>query len=154
MNSKMQLSGTTQISVRRILEKDYKHIPQLNTELGYSFNLQQVIENMKEICAAGRDVIFVAVNINDEAIGYLHLSPYILIYFERAVNILGLVVSNEYRNLGVGKLLLKAAENWSVEQGYKVIRLVSGDKRIDAHRFYLQNGYTFHKTQKNFKKHL
>lgn len=150
----MDTATQAQVSVRKIREKDLPFIPKLNKELGYDFDMDQVLVNLKEIYKTGRDVIFVAVNDNDNAIGYLHLSPYILIYYQRAVNILGLVVSESYRNFGVGKMLLNEAEQWARINNFGVIRLVSSDYRHDAHRFYLKNGYIHHKTQINFKKEL
>jgi GNAT superfamily N-acetyltransferase len=40
------------------------------------------------------------------------------------------------RSKGYGKKLLSFVQQWSEENGYKIVSLSSGLQRIDAHRFY------------------
>ena len=58
-----------------------------------------------------------------------------------------LVVRQDRRARGVGKLLLDAATDWARGQGCTHLELSSGIGRLDAHRFYLRagmaQGYTF-----------
>ena len=51
-----------------------------------------------------------------------------------------LVVREDRRARGVGKLLLNAATDWGRERGCTHLELSSGIGRIDAHRFYLSQG--------------
>ncbi len=59
------------------------------------------------------------------------------------MRILALVVKQNSRSLGIGKLLLTAAEAWAVEQKLGTILVNSGNReeRIVAHRFYEAMGY-------------
>lgn len=61
-----------------------------------------------------------------------------------------LVVSKEYRNHGVGKLLIQRCESIAKRKKCYRIRLESGNDRIDSHNFYKkigfeQNALTFEK---------
>jgi len=51
-----------------------------------------------------------------------------------------LVVREDRRARGVGKLLVDAAMEWARERGCTHLELASGAGRKDAHRFYLSQG--------------
>lgn len=140
-----------QINVRRIKTTDCHDIYLLNQELGYFYPVEKVKEKIAYIIENTRDIILVAERYN-EVIGYIHGSPYELLYFDSLINILGFVVKEKYRNMGIGSLLLNGLECWAKENGYKGIRLVSGFERRDAHRFYQKHGYVYIKDQKQFRK--
>jgi GNAT superfamily N-acetyltransferase len=53
-----------------------------------------------------------------------------------------LVIATEMQGLGVGKQLVRAAEEWSRQGGAARIAVTSGAHRLDAHRFYEILGYT------------
>jgi GNAT superfamily N-acetyltransferase len=57
--------------------------------------------------------------------------------------IIAFVVDSNYRNKGIGKLLIKEAERWARNQGADSIALNSGNRpeRKDAHQFYKRMGY-------------
>jgi GNAT superfamily N-acetyltransferase len=59
-------------------------------------------------------------------------------------------VRSDLRSQGIGALLLRAAEELAVERGCYRIQLTSRNVRVDAHRFYLANGYD--QTSQGFKK--
>jgi len=67
-------------------------------------------------------------------------------------NIMGIAVSSEYKQKGIGRALLQQVENWARETGASGIRLVSGAIRTDAHAFYRRCGYSGNKEQINLKK--
>ncbi len=139
------------VYVREIREEDYKDIHVLNKELGYSFDESKVKDRIRYILTSTKDKIFVAAN-EDSVIGYIHGSPYELLFSDSMVNILGFVVSEEHRGSGIGNMLIEELENWAVKNGFSGVRLVSGMDRINAHRFYENHGYISRKNQKNFVK--
>lgn len=141
------------IKVRIIEVTDYNDIYLLNQELGYLFTIEKVKEKISYIKENTKDIILVAEKDN-EVIGYIHGSPYETLYFNSLVNIMGFVVKKDSRNLGVGNTLINSLEYWAKENGYSGIRLVSGNDRLDAHRFYKNHGYINKKDQKNFIKLL
>ncbi len=53
----------------------------------------------------------------------------------------GLGVLPEYRNLGIGRMLLEEVERFAIKKGAPYIGLASGIRRTDAHRFYEHLGY-------------
>ncbi|WP_340252738.1 GNAT family N-acetyltransferase [Brevibacillus borstelensis] len=56
-----------------------------------------------------KDVIFVCKQ-NNEVIGYIHGSPYELLFSDSLVNVLGFVVKDQYRNQGIGRMLIERVE--------------------------------------------
>jgi len=52
------------------------------------------------------------------------------------------VVSPQYRSKGVGKLLMKAIEDFGAKNTCNYIILVSGNHRKQAHKFYESLGYS------------
>lgn len=55
---------------------------------------------------------------------------------------------------GVGERLMKMCEDWSVNEGYELLRLRSGISREVAHIFYEKIGFENIKLQKVFEKKL
>ena len=53
----------------------------------------------------------------------------------------GLGVLQEYRRNGIGKMLLKEAEQEAIANGTRYVGLASGFSREDAHQFYEMMGY-------------
>lgn len=139
------------VDVRKIKITDYNEIYSLNQELGYMYPLEKVKDRISYITEYTKDIIFVAEQDN-EVIGYIHGSPYELLYSDSLINILGFVVKEKYRSNGVGSVLISSLENWAKENGYSGVRLVSGADRLNAHRFYQKHGYINRKNQKNFIK--
>lgn len=67
---------------------------------------------------------------------------------------MGIAVLSDFRNHGIGKLLLCEVERWAKNTGAHGIRLVSGASRIGAHKFYKACGYEENKDKKNFTKYF
>ena len=67
-------------------------------------------------------------------------------------NVLGIAVKTEFCGKGIGSALMQAVENWAKSTHACGIRLVSGESRSGAHKFYEKCGYNSKKMQKNFKK--
>jgi GNAT superfamily N-acetyltransferase len=56
--------------------------------------------------------------------------------------IMVLSVAERLRRRGVGRALLERVDQWCRAEGYRDIRVHSGDKRADAHAFYEACGFT------------
>jgi hypothetical protein len=52
----------------------------------------------------------------------------------------------------IGRRLCEQAEAWSWEQGLETLRVTSRSTRLDAHRFYLRDGYSEVKMSHVFEK--
>lgn len=55
--------------------------------------------------------------------------------------VIGLVVADNWRNLGVGAQLMETAENWARQKGLCRVWICSNIKRERAHGFYKRLGY-------------
>ncbi|KEQ27828.1 GNAT family N-acetyltransferase [Paenibacillus tyrfis] len=142
------------INIRSVSVTDYRDIYSLNLDFNpsfYAFSEEQVKERIEFITNHTKDIILVSEQ-NNEVIGYIHGSPYYLLFSESLVNILGFVVKKKYRNNGIGSMLIQSLEDWAETNGFSGIKLLSHPSRIHAHRFYERRGYVFTKDQKNFIK--
>ncbi|WP_084781612.1 GNAT family N-acetyltransferase [Paenibacillus sp. D9] len=101
--------------------------------------------------ARTNDVVFVYEQ-GGQVVGYIHGSPYELLFSGSLVNVLGFVVKKSRRNQGIGGKLIGHLEQWGQEHGFSGIKLLSHPSRTAAHRFYERRGYSFTKDQKNFIK--
>ncbi|GED60510.1 GNAT family N-acetyltransferase [Brevibacillus formosus] len=137
--------------VREIRVADYQAIYLLNLEFNpnlHPFTEDQVREKIEIITKKTKDMIFVCEQ-NNEVIGYIHGSPYELLFSDSLVNVLGFVVKEKDRNQGVGTILIEQLEQWAKTNGFSGMKLLSHPSRIHAHRFYERRGYLY---QKNFIK--
>lgn len=139
--------------IREMKVDDFKDVYLLNKELGYEYQEEKVKDRIKFILTNTKDVIFV-MELKDKIIGYIHGSAYELLYSDSLINILGFVVKEAYRNIGIGNRLIQYLEDWASVKGYSGIRLSSGIHRLDAHKFYEKHGYINDKNQKRFIKLL
>lgn len=140
--------------VRKVRVTDYPAIYLLNRDFNPglpSFSEQKVKEKIETIIRKTNDIVLVCEQ-EDEVIGYIHGSPYELLFSDSLVNILGFVVKKACRNQGTGSLLIESLEAWGKTNGFSGIKLLSHPSRTTAHRFYERRGYAFTKDQKNFIK--
>lgn len=121
-------------------------------DLGYSCDDKQVKDKLAKLDCE-REAVFVAF-IDESLVGYVHVEKYETLYLETMANILGLAVKSEYRNKGIGKILMAAAEKWAFDNNIKTMRLNSGAERVSAHDFYRHIGYNTEKSQIRFTKRL
>ena len=63
-----------------------------------------------------------------------------------------LIVNENCRNIGIGKLLIQTATAYAISKDCGALELTSMIQNINAHRFYENNG--FEKRQYKFKKSL
>ncbi|TNJ63363.1 GNAT family N-acetyltransferase [Paenibacillus hemerocallicola] len=119
--------------------------------LGSYFSEEKVKAKIDTIMKKTKDIIFVYEQ-NNEVIGYIHGTPYELLFSDSLINVMGFVVRESYRKQGIGGILIERLERWGKDNGFSGMKLLSHPSRIHAHRFYERRGYTFTKDQKNFMK--
>lgn len=138
--------------IRPCVIDDAQHIYQMNKdEMGYAYSFDDTVKKLEKVLLNDNTRVFVA-ECDGEVIGYIHSADYQLLYVPPMKNILGIAVSSDYRNRGVGRALLAAVETWAKESGCTSVRLTSGAERESAHAFYKNCGYEFVKQQYNFRK--
>jgi GNAT superfamily N-acetyltransferase len=70
------------------------------------------------------------------------------------VELRGLVVDEKHRGTGLGRALLRQAEQWAIDRKTPVVRLRCNVIRTGAHAFYRRLGYSLVKTQHAFRRQL
>lgn len=131
------------IEVREVLPTDYIDLVELMSELGYPTTLVDLTERFETIQKHEDYQSLVAVKDN-QIIGFAGLCKAFTFEFSGLyVRLLAFVVSSKQRKQGVGTKLLKACEEWALQQGAVAITLNSGNReeRQTAHFFYKSNGY-------------
>jgi GNAT superfamily N-acetyltransferase len=130
--------------------EDAKKIARLCKQLGNQVSADQVEERLKKINEEKDSIIFLY-EIDNSTSGWVHVFGKCIIQLEYA-EIGGLVVDTEYRGKGIGKNLMRKAEEWAMEKGYPEVRLRSGGHRKEAHNFYKNIGYENIKCQEVFSR--
>jgi len=138
--------------LRDALIDDFKEIHTLSSQLGYDYPSNLLKNRLKKILTYKDHKIIVAEDDNNKVVGYVHGQIYELLYFDRMINILGIVVDKNYRGKGYGKRLMEKIEEWAKENNCNGIRLTSNANRKEAHLFYEKIGYKSEKESKYFIK--
>lgn len=144
------------IKIRRCMVSDAQRIYELCTqELGYNFSYEQVESNVRRMIGQTNNLLLVAEQEDEEVLGFIHACNHDPVYAPPMKNIVALAVFEECRKLGIGRMLVEAAENWARETGASGMR-VNSDMFMqkNALSFYKAMGYEYIRTQYNFRKML
>jgi aminoglycoside 6'-N-acetyltransferase I len=98
-------------------------------------------ERVQQLNATGLDPIFVACEAGrPQGLIGLHLCH--MIQYEKPVTrITALVVHDQSRRRGIGRLLIDYALRWAERAGCEFVELTSAVDRADAHAFYGSLGF-------------
>lgn len=143
--------------LRKMKMSDSESLRELNaTQLGYDVPLELTKRQMRKLLADTEKHFFLVCedDLLGEVVGYVHAELYENIYSESMFNILALAVSKKLEKKGVGKSLMRGVEEEATLRNISMIRLNSGENRIEAHQFYEHIGYHSDKLQKRFLKSL
>ena len=113
-------------TVREIQERDLDEVTNLVNQLGYSASEAEVRERLGAVRSLSGHKIFVAIDGGGKVVGWLHVLKFPTLEMSLATELGGLVVDASVRGQGVGKLLMVAAENWSVKEGYGRLQFTCG----------------------------
>ncbi|MFK8017508.1 MAG: GNAT family N-acetyltransferase, partial [Gammaproteobacteria bacterium] len=96
---------------------------------------------------------FVAVaESRNKLLGWVAAEERLLLETGARIEIVGLVVSDSSRRLGIGRALVGAAEEWKSRRGVSVIVVRSNIVRDESHPFYESLGFVRVKTQHVYSK--
>lgn len=126
--------------IRRARPADCDRIAVLLGELGYEATPAQVRDRLAALEHSTADLVLVATH-DDDVTGCISL--HILPLFHAAGGlgrITSLVVDGRWRGRRIGAALMDAASAWFVAQGCLKMEVTSGNRRVDAHRFYDAHG--------------
>ena len=139
-------AAATALRIRKVRRSDAAAVAGLLGELGYACSTPDA---KRRLAALGRksDQVFAAVE-GKRVVGLvaLHLSS--MLHTEgRWCRVTTLVVTESHRRRGVGEALLRHAEQCALAGGAWCVELTCGERRGEAHRFYLRHGYTERRTR-------
>ncbi len=132
-----------EVILRKSIPSDINSLAELCTELGYPASLEEISLRMSHISKQENCKTIVA-ELGGKVVGFMGMT--MNMSWENNgcfLRIQALVVTEKYRKLGVGKLLLDYAECYANEINAKSIALNCGNRseRENAHKFYLSVGF-------------
>ncbi|MFC2084286.1 GNAT family N-acetyltransferase [Bacteroidota bacterium] len=144
----------TNIKFRKATSSDASAISELCKELGYLSSETKVNVRLGNILSLKDNEVFVAETTGYVVVGWVHIFATHRIESNSFAELGGLVVNSLYRGKGIGKNLIKVAEEWALMNGYNIVRIRSKIIRERAHKLFEQIGYGKNKTQHVFSKKL
>lgn len=134
------------IYTRLFEEKDFNQIDdllQLFNELGYPTTRKELIHRLTKI-NNHKDYYMVLLFEDEKIIGFSGLCK--MMFYENSgeyMRILAFVINSNFRNNGLGSLLLNESERLADKLNCKSMTLNSGIRsdRENAHKFYISNGF-------------
>ncbi|GAA4212377.1 GNAT family N-acetyltransferase [Pedobacter jeongneungensis] len=141
------------VEFRAITEKDAESVAGLSTQLGYQSNIEQTLLRIRQISNNNENCGYVALH-NSKVVGWIHGFYTLRIESDPFVEIGGLVVDAEYRNLKIGKQLIDRVKLWAKQQQVKKLKVRCNTKRTESHQFYERIGFTENKRQIAFEMDL
>jgi GNAT superfamily N-acetyltransferase len=142
-----------EVVVRRATPADAESVARLCGQLGYAASAAQAAERLRTIDSHPGHAVLVAES-GGAVAAWIDLHIEHSIAAGKTVQVAGLVVDENHRGSGVGRLLMRHAEEWARSNGCSSVRLRSNIIRSQAHEFYVKLGYKVTKTQKAFAKDL
>ncbi len=141
-------------TIREVRVTDSNTLVALCLQLGYQTDAAGLDKRLVVMLDDPDQRIMVALDPDDKIVGWIHIFIARRLEVGIFVEIGGLVVDEKCRRMGVGKALMRAAEDWAKAHDIRVIRLRSNMIRKEAHQFYLDLGFSREKQQQVFTKLL
>lgn len=141
--------GTT---IRQGSPSDAAAITELTRELGYNGDAGEMAARLARLALHPDQLVIVAEIDSHAVVGWLQAQAAEVVESGYRVEILGLVVSEQHRRLGLGRLLVQHSEGWAMARGAKVMVVRSNVRRMESHEFYPALGFKLAKTQKVYRK--
>jgi GNAT superfamily N-acetyltransferase len=133
--------STVYVSIRDAKQADASFIAELISQLGYPTLESEMTNRLARVRVDSNYRTLVA-EVGTAVVGVagVGLAP----FYEHDGTygrLLVLAVDDKHRRHGVGRMLVRAAEDWAAEQGAVAMVVNSGYRRHYAHRFYERAGY-------------
>ena len=138
------------IAVREITGLDSPAVTGLTAQLGYETTATATANLIAEILNSKNDLVLVA-EADKQVVGWIHAFYAVRLESGRFVEIGGLVIDEQHRGRGIGKILIEAVKVWSRQRHITHIKVRSNTRRLSTHQFYLKAGFTQIKEQKIFE---
>lgn len=135
-------AAATDLVLRAAVPADGDHVAELLGQLGYPCDHAEAAARILALAEDRRQALVVAVEHDGAVRGLLALhAMYSLARGADVIRITALVVSDQARGRGIGRLLLREAERLARTGGAERLEISSGSHRTDAHAFYRGCGF-------------
>jgi len=126
--------------IRTARLEDVAPVTGLLSELSCTADEPEIRDRLTRLLDLPTERVFVA-TVADEVVGMIgaHFAP--LLHRDSLVRITSFIVTESYRERGIGKRLLREVEAWALSNGCTQIEVTSGDHHGTAHGFYEHHGY-------------
>jgi GNAT superfamily N-acetyltransferase len=142
----------TLAKVRNARDDDAGAVSDLANALGYSTTPTEALHRLGRVGGKQDHGIFVAELPDGTVVGWVHVFIAERVESDPFGELGGLVVSQDHRRTGVGRVLVARAEGWCRRRGIGVLRVRTNVVRADAHGFYERLDFKGVKTQAIFEK--
>lgn len=142
-----------EVSIREMLAPDAQQVAELSGELGYPVSAAEMQARIQQFAKLPDRVAFVAC-LDEHVVGWIDVGVAYHLQSRPYGEIGGLVVSSAQRSRGIGKQLVRRAEEWIAARGLSTVLVRSRIAREAAHRFYIQQNFSHLKTSAVFSKQL
>ena len=132
---------------------DAAEIARLATLLGYPVSTEEMARRLHILLLSPAYFIVVA-EVASGLAGWVAAEKRVLLESGERAELVGLIVDPESRRSGMGRALVRAAEEWAVAQNLDAISVRSNVARLEAHPFYESLGYVRRKTQHAYTRQL
>ncbi|HUX35162.1 MAG TPA: GNAT family N-acetyltransferase [Gemmatimonadaceae bacterium] len=133
----------TSVTIRAALATDAVRLSGLFAQLGYPAPPEELPARLA-LLADADNAVLVAVDGDGAAVALISLHRIPALHHARPnCYITALVVDESWRDAGVGRRLLAAAEAWARAHGCRRMSVTSAERRDDAHRFYEACGFPY-----------
>jgi GNAT superfamily N-acetyltransferase len=126
--------------LREAKPSDARRLAELIHELGHEISEKQVRKNLAALKKA--DETPLVATLDKSVVGLVGVHRMVTVHRPAPVGrIPVLVVAKEAQGLGLGRMLVEAAEQWCRKKGCQLVEVTSNDRRAEAHAFYRHMGY-------------
>jgi GNAT superfamily N-acetyltransferase len=140
------------VNIRAAQMEDTGRLAELSGQLGYPCSAGDMRRRLRHLLADPEHAVWVAEYESGIIAGWIHVFVKRLLESDPEIEIGGLVIDENFRGQGAGKVLVERAEGWAKARGLKSVYVRSNVVRQDAHAFYQKLGYKIIKTQSAFRK--
>jgi len=141
------------LTIRPMEERDLPSVAALTTQLGYPSTLEAIARRYRAI-VAGEECALSVAEVDGAVAGWVYVRGVLLLEDDARAEVWGLVVDEQRRRQRIGEALMRGAEQWARDAGYRAVSLRSNITRSGAHAFYRRIGYSTTKTSHIFWKAL
>lgn len=142
---------TGEVSIRTATASDAAQLARLSEQLGYPVAGEVLAERLRRAIARTDQLVIVA-EVEGKVAGWLQAQSAEIIESGFRVEIVGLIVDETARRRGLGRRLVREAENWATRLGAPSVVVRTNITRVESHLFYMGLGYRQTKTQHVYRK--